>query len=240
MNKQDLIKTYKYRIELHAHSMPASQCCNCPQERFLELYSEMGVDAVCITNHFYKNSYIFKDKSKKECIDCYLDDYEKLCVSAKPYGIKILLGCEIRFADNTNDYLIFGVDRDILEEAFDHIGGTLEEYRNSVSLPKSVFIQAHPFRDNMVTVDPRLLDGIETMNFHPSHNSRNSVTAAYAKAYNIKICTGGSDFHHDRPFNPAALLMLSKELPEDSFELAKIIKENDYIFQLGDNHIIIP
>lgn len=240
MNKQELLNTYKYKIELHAHSMPASQCCNCPPERFLEVYSEMGVDAVCLTNHYYKNSYIFTDKSKKECIDAYLDDYEKLKVAAQAYGIKILLGCEIRFADNNNDYLMFGVNRDILEEAFDYLGGTLEEYRKSVSLPDTLFVQAHPFRDNMVTVDPKLLDGMETMNFHPHHNSRNSVSAAYAKANGIKICTGGSDFHHDKPFHPAALVMLSKTLPEDSFKLAKILKENDYLFKLGDNHIIIP
>ena len=98
--------------------MPASKCGNCPQERFLELYSLLGVKAICLTNHFCDNSYLFKGKTKNECIDCYLDDYEKLKLASKKFCINILLGCEIRFADNSNDYLIYGVDRNILEEAF--------------------------------------------------------------------------------------------------------------------------
>lgn len=240
MNKHALLNTYNRKIELHAHSTPASPCCNCPMDRFLELYAENGVDAVCLTNHFYRNNPVFSGKSKPECIDSYLEDHEKLTVLAKPYGIRILLGCEIRFSDSHNDYLIYGVDRAILEEAFDYLDGGLENYRRHVSLPKSLFIQAHPFRDHMVPVNPALLDGMETMNFHPNHNSRNAASAAVAKANGIRICTGGSDFHHNQPFHAAAALMLSKTLPADSFALAEILKQQDYLFLLGGNHIILP
>ena len=240
MRKEELLSAYPYKIELHAHSMPASSCCNCPMERFLELYAKEEVNAVCLTNHFYKDSVIFAGKDKKGCIDSYLEDYERLTELAKPYKIKILLGCEIRFIGGINDYLIYGVNREILEEAFDYLWEDLETYRKNVKLPNSLFIQAHPFRDGIATVDPQLLDGMETMNFHPSHNSRNSVTAAYAKENGLHLCTGGSDFHHDRPFNAATLLLLSKSLPEDSFALARLLKERDCLFLMGGNHIVIP
>ena len=240
MNKQELLNIYKYKTELHAHTMPASQCCDCAMERFLEHYSENDVNAICLTNHFYKENRIFLGKSKDECINAYLSDYEKLKILAKPYGIRIILGCEIRFIGNPNDYLIYGVNKEILEQSFDCLNYDLRYFRNNVVLSDSLLIQAHPFRDQIIPADPRLIDGIETMNFHPNHNSRNSVAAAYAKKNNISICTGGSDFHHDKPFHPAAIIMLSKTLPKDSFGLAKILKGNDYIFLLGDNHIIIP
>lgn len=240
MDKKALLNKYKHKIELHAHSMPASSCCDCPMERCLELYSEKGVEALCLTNHFYKTRKIFLGKSKKDAIDSYLDDYERLKMLAKPYGIRILLGCEMRFAENDNEYLIYGVDREILEEAYDFFDYDLEYYRKNVKLPNSVLVQAHPFRDGIVPANPKLIDGMETMNFHPHHNNRNAACAEYAKENNIEICTGGSDFHHDKPFHPGASLMLSKTLPENSFNLAEILKSGDYIFLLGFNHIIIP
>ena len=240
MNKQDFLKTYPHKLELHAHSMPVSPCCNCPMERCLELYAQKEVEAICLTNHFYPDSPIFAGKDKKDCIDAYLRDYEMLKDLAKPYGIRILLGCEIRFAENNNDYLIYGVDRAILEEAFDYLPFDLAIYRSHVKLPDSLFIQAHPFRDGIVLADPALLDGIETVNCHPSHNGRNSSSAAYAKEKGFEICTGGTDFHHDRPYYAATVLTLSKTVPETSFELARLLREKDYVFLLGGNHIVIP
>lgn len=239
MLKEELLKKYCHRIELHAHSSPASGCCDCPNDRFIEAYAEKGVEAICLTNHFYKDNGIFINRSKSQCIEAYLEDYEKIQELAVPYGIKIYLGCEIRFSQNCNDYLIYGLNREILEEAFDYLTADIECFRHNVKLDKSVFIQAHPFRNNITLADPNLLDGIETLNFHNSHNSRNAASALYAKENNKSICIGGSDFHSDNKYNSASCVMLSKTLPEDSFELAELIKSGDYLFLLGDNHIII-
>ena len=232
MQKEELLKEYNHRIELHAHSMPVSNCCRCSDERLLELYAENKVEAVCLTNHYTADNPVFSGKTKKESIDAYLEGYEKLKEAAKPYGIGIILGCEIRFNENCNDYLIYGVNREILEEAFDYFGRGVEEYRKNVVLKDSLFIQAHPFRDGIKTVDPRYLDGIETMNFHPKHNSRNSTSARYAKENGIEICIGGSDFHEDGHYNSSALLTLAKRAPTDSFDLARLLKSKDYLFYI--------
>lgn len=240
MNKQDLLNTYKHKIELHAHSFPASPCCDCSIERALEIYAERQIEAICLTNHFYKDNRVFSGKTKNECIDVYLSDYERFKTLSKPYGIKILLGCEIRFNENANDYLIYGVDKEILQQSFDYLEYDLKTYRDNVPLENSLLIQAHPFRDNMVLADANLVDGVETLNFHNTHNNRNAACSMFAKENNISICTGGSDFHHDMKYHPASCIMLSKTIPVDSFELAKILKSGDYIFLLGNNHIIIP
>lgn len=240
MIKEELIKEYSHRIELHAHSMPVSSCCSCSNDRFLELYAEKNVETICLTNHFTQDNPLFSGKTKKESIDAYLDGYEGLKALAKPYGINIILGCEIRFNENYNDYLIYGVNREILEEAFDYFDRGLLEYRKNVTLKDSLFVQAHPFRNNIIPMDPKYLDGIESMNFHPNHNSRNSTSAMYAKENNIDICVGGSDFHEDGHYNSSALLTLAKKAPTDSFDLAKLLKSKDYLFLIGDNHVIIP
>lgn len=240
MLKEKLLNEYNHRIELHTHSMPVSACCSCPNERFLELYAEKKVETICLTNHFTQDNPLFSEKTKKEAIDAYLEGYEKVKELAVPYGINILLGCEIRFNENHNDYLIYGVDRKILEDAFDYFEKGVLEYRKNIPLDNSLFVQAHPFRNNIIPLDPKYLDGIETLNFHPNHNSRNSTSAMYAKENDIDICVGGSDFHEDGKYNSAALLMLAKETPKDSFDLVRLLKSKDYIFLLGDNHIIIP
>lgn len=240
MKKEELLKAYPYKTELHLHSMPVSTCCTCPMERCIELYAERNVNAICVTNHFFNRNRNFTDKTAEECVDFYISGYEQFKELAKPYGINVLLGMELRFDDDNNHYLIYGVDRDIVKKSFPLLSGTLEEYREKMPLENSIIIQAHPFRDDNIPADSELIDGFETMNFVPDKNNRNSVCAEYAKENNISICTCGSDFHYDKPYYPAPVLMLSKKLPEDSFELAKIIKENDSIFLLGDNHIIIP
>ena len=240
MIKEELLKEYKHRIELHAHSMPISACCSCTNEKCLEYYAESKVEAICLTNHFTQSNHIFAGKSKKEAIDAYLEGYESLKEKAAPYGINIILGCEINFKENANDYLIYGVDRKILEDAYDYFEKGVVSYRENVKLKDSLFIQAHPFRDNMTLIDLRYLDGIETINSHTSHNSRNGASTRYAKDNGFDICVGGSDFHKDNRYNAAALLTLTKTLPKDSFELAKLLKSKDYLFLLGDNHLIIP
>ena len=240
MLKEDLLKEYSHRIELHAHSMPVSSCCTCPADKFLELYAENKVEVVCLTNHFTSDNHLFAGKTKKEAIDAYLEGYHELKEAAKPYGINIVLGCEIRFDENSNDYLIYGVNRKILEDAYDYFGKGLAEYRKNVNLSDSLFTQAHPFRNGITEVDPRYLDGIETINSHPRHNSRNATGARYAKDKGIDICVGGSDFHEEGHYDAAALLVLAKRAPTDSFDLARLLKSKDYLFLLGGNHVIIP
>lgn len=47
---------------------------------------------------------------RQKCIDTYLTDYKLAVETGKKYGINVILGCEIRFSENLNDYLLFGID----------------------------------------------------------------------------------------------------------------------------------
>ena len=46
---------------------------------------------------------------------------------------------EIRFTENVNDYLIYGVDRDILSVCYDYLTKGVEVFRKEVKLQNSVF-----------------------------------------------------------------------------------------------------
>lgn len=233
--KKELKEEYKYRIEMHAHSKPVSPCSEIPVENLVENYKAIGYDAVVLTNHFIIYT---ENQEKDKFIEGYMRDYEKAVNTGEKLGIKVLLGTEIRFTENFNDYLIYGVDRPMLEEIYDLLPYGIENFRKNYPMNNSVFIQAHPFRNGIERVSPSLLDGIEVFNVHPNHNSRISIASAYARDNGISIITAGTDYHH--PGHEGLAALRCKTLPETSFELAQILKKGDYIFDIAGENIILP
>lgn len=237
--KNTFRKEYKYKLELHAHTAPASICSQISPQRLVELYSSHGYHGIVISNHYNTfNISRFPKLSKEEYIDLYIKDITETEEAAKKYGIKIYWGAELRFDENMNDYLLYGVDHKILCDCYDYLATDLKTFRKKVLLPKSVLIHAHPFRMDMTLMPSELLDGIEILNLHPGHNSAVSLATRYAYETNAKIKTAGSDFHEEAHLGSAALL--SKTLPEDSFELAELLKSGDYLLEIGENAIVIP
>lgn len=231
------IKDYKYKIELHAHTTPCSGCSHVSPERMVEIYKEKDVDAVVITNHFEPSYYYEKFETKKDITDKYLEGYWRTLEYGKKQGLTIILGMEIRFHENFNDYLVFGVDEEFVSKASEYLMGGLETFYKEMRNEKNVIIQAHPFRQGMVRMPLEFIDGMETFNLHPHHNSCVGLAAEYAFENNLKITTCGSDCHEE---DLAALaLTRAKWLPKDSFELAELIKSRDYIFDFSGS-IVIP
>lgn len=223
------LSLYKYKIEAHAHTSPASSCSEILPEDLVKTYKEAGVHAVCLTNHFMRNYLpIPKEKGLKK----HLEDYYKTCEAGEKYGVKIILGLEMRFGlENTNDYLIYGIDEDFIYRAYDYFDSTLEQFYKEMKNDKNLIIQAHPFRKNMVLADKNYIDGIESFNMHPNHNGRIALAHQYAMKEPDFIVTAGSDYHH--PGQHATGLILSKTLPENSFQFAELLKSKDYLFRLG-------
>ena len=234
--KTELSLTYKYTIELHAHTSPVSGCSDITPKEMAETYKNLGYSAVVVTNHFeYQN-----DKWEKEkYINYFLNDFEQTEKYGKELGIKVYLGAEIRFTENNNDYLVFGVDKKILEEIYDYLPYGIENFRSKYMMPDSAFMQAHPMRNGMETVAPALLDGIEVFNMHPGHNSRVGLASLYAKENNHLITIAGSDFHHLNMNHEGLAAIRTTFLPENTFSLAKLLKEGDFLLEIGRQNIVL-
>ena len=233
--KQKLIKKYKYKIELHAHSSPVSPCSEITPEELVEFYIKYGYDAFVLTNHFTPS--LFESRSMEEGIDFYLDDYYK----AEKYAgdkIKVILGAEIRFKENRNDFLIYGVNRDILQKVYEYFDKGVNAFRQEVKLDKSLFIQAHPFRETCTPINPEFLDGIEVYNMHPGHNSKPAFAVNFAKENELNITTIGSDFHHPIKGHIGVSYTRTSVLPSNSFDIVNILKIKDYVMQIGDSFLI--
>ncbi|MEE1013709.1 MAG: PHP domain-containing protein [Clostridia bacterium] len=240
--KEQLKGQYPYRVELHAHTTPASKCGEATPEKLMEIYAGLGYHALVLTNHFGYQYGFFGDESlsKEEHLELYLKDYEDAVQAAKKYGINVLLGAELRFSQNHNDYMLYGADYDVLSTAYDYLEAGLETFRREVKLEHSLLIQAHPFRKGIEKVAPELLDGMETFNMHPGHNAAIGIAIRYAKEQGLSVTTAGSDFHHLNRGHEGVAALRTKVLPKDSFALAEILKQGDYVFELGSEAIVLP
>ena len=187
--KDELRKEYKYKIEAHAHTAPISQCGEASVEEVINTYASLGYDAVVITNHFISNYHYMNGVSVEKGIQKYLSDYYEAVKIGEKKNMKVLLGAEIRFPGSGNDYLIYGVEESMLLEIYNLLPEGIENFRKNYSMPNSLFLQAHPFRDGMIEVDPSLLDGYEIFNMHPDHNGRLAVATMHAKVNNKEIVT---------------------------------------------------
>ena len=91
-----------------------------------------------------------------------------------------------------------------------------------------LFYQAHPFRNGMSVVNPQLLDGIETYNGHPRHESRNDIAMAWAEKYGLQQISG-SDFHD--PDGYALGGILTRERIRSQKDLLKALREGPLLIR---------
>ncbi len=232
--KKKLLKKYPCSIELHAHSAPVSVCSDYPYNKFVDAFTEDGFDGVVLTNHL-KPEQLDTYGSPKAAAEFYLEDYRKI----KEYAgekLTVILGVEVRFCENNNDYLVYGVDEEDIETIYSYIDKGIDVFYKEFKKSSNLIIQAHPLRDRNVHANPASLDGIEAYNFHPHHNGQIAAAVKYAKDNNM-IISGGVDFHHE--YQRKLFSVRCKKVPKSSYEVANLIRSGDFIFLLNDG-IIIP
>lgn len=217
-----------YKTELHTHTSPVSVCSEIEPKQLVKIYKENGYDSVVVTNHFTTH---LKGETVREKINWYLEDYYKCFEAGNLIGLNVILGAEIRFTENNNDYLVYGICPEDLIDIYGMLSYGIDRFYREYKNENNIIIQAHPFRDGMQSVKPESLDGIEVFNMHPNHNSRIGIAAKYARENNmIAIC--GSDFHH---CGQECLCGILTEKPiENSYDVAGVIKRRDYNMAIGD------
>ncbi len=234
--KAALTQQYPYRVELHAHTAPVSGCSQVSPTELIDTYAALGYAAVTIVNHFM---YRGDAEIKEAYVERHMAAYEEAKAYGEERGVRVYLGAEIRFTDNNNDYLVFGVDRERLLEIYDYLPHGIEYFRKEYPMPDGVFIQAHPMRDGMVRVDPALLDGVEVFNMHPNHNSRVGLASLFAREKEGMIVVAGSDFHHPNKNHEGQGAIRTAYLPRDSFELAELLRRGEFVMELGRGYLVI-
>lgn len=232
------LEKFKYKIETHAHSNPASSCSNFTPGEVAERYSGQNFDGVVLTNHFL-NMNVDGVNNAKEYAKWYLEDYHKFSYECEKLHLKAYLGLEIRFCNvNNNDFLVYGIDEEDVFGAAEYLNSDIETFYKEFKNDRNVILQAHPFRQGSEPADTEFVDGYEAYNMHPNHNNRPAVCVEFVKKQRegFLVC-GGTDFHHEG--HQGMIATMTETLPEDSFEVAKILKSGNFIFNMKGS-IILP
>ena len=230
--KQQLMAEYPYKFELHAHSNPASGCSDLPPAELVARCKNAGAHGLVLTNHVV---WWNREEDKDAWCARYLKDYLDTKAAGEQMGIKVLLGFEAHFPENSNDYLIFGPDESFISEMYEHIGTSEQEFYTACHGEDILILQAHPHRNNMEPVDPAYLDGYEVFNMHPGHNSRVAV-AAQLHAEQGGVITGGTDLHHRG--HEGSLFTCFAEMPQDEKDLVRLLRSGDYVFMTANKIIL--
>ncbi len=182
------------KIELHFHTEETSPCGQVPAKESVKMYKNAGYDAIVVTDHFNKDVFGGKENSWEVIVKSFLKGYKEAVIESENCGLKVLLGMELRFTENNNDYLVYGITEEfLLKHPFMYMGdrGSFRKIADENGL---VIIQAHPFRKGCEPTDVWFLDGVEVWNGNPRHDSQNDKALAWAIENNLKQ-TVGSDFH---------------------------------------------
>ena len=183
------------KIELHIHTTGFSYCGKLTVAEIVDLYCKARYDAIVITNHFNSASRQFFEKSGgSDYLNSYFDTIREGAELGKKCGLLVLGGFELRFNENDNDYLVYGMTEEHCQEFEKIFAMTPGEFSKFAAERGILFYQAHPFRNGITVVPPEYLFGIEVLNTHPRHDSRNDIALAWAEKYGLhKIA--GSDCH---------------------------------------------
>ena len=231
---QALASAYPYRTELHAHTSPVSSCSYVSAAEAVRRYREAGCHSLVIANHLSPAKWL-NNEPIDELAARYLSDYEA-AKEAAGNDLHVILGVEIRFPENANDYLVYGVSPEDIEFFLTLLPHGIENFYKKAKTDRNVILQAHPFRKEMVRAPLHAIDGIEVFNVHPRHNSAVAVAAKFARENNLLVC-GGSDFHYEN--DEALCLVRTEDKLRDSYDVADLIKSKNFLFELS-GHLILP
>ena len=181
----------EFKTELHCHTAEVSPCGCFKASEVVETYVEARFSTLVITDHF--RYYVLDDAGTtwRKRVDHYLAGYRKAqaCANGR---IHVLLGIELQFVGDHNDYLVYGIDENFLYENPEIHRMTLKSFR--AILPSSAMIvQAHAFRSGMSVTDPALLDGMEVYNGGTA-DLNNEFAKIWAERFGL-LQTSGSDYH---------------------------------------------
>ena len=136
-------------------------------------------------------------------------------------------GSELCFdATCPDEFIMLGWDRDFLRKTVELLDReTVGEYHKRTLARGAVIIQAHPFRGECLPVEGSAVDGYETLNAHPRHDSKNDLAEKVGLEHG-GIMTAGSDCHDPDVVGISGLY--SRFVPRDTAEYIELLKSGDY------------
>lgn len=214
------------KIDLHVHTSEVSMCGQMPAREVVERYKDAGYDAIVITNHFNLDTAAhFERHGENDFAEVFDRGYRLAKEAGDELGVLVLKGYELRFNENFNDYLLFGMSDETAKRYKELFAMRPREFSALAKEQDFLFYQAHPFRNGMVINRPDCLFGIEVHNGHPDHDGRNDIARAWAEKYGLHMISG-SDCHFSRGVGTAGIV--TDEKIETIEDLVDVLRNDRY------------
>lgn len=212
------------KYDTHVHTSEISRCGKVDAKTLVHLYKKAGYHGIVITDHYTREYFDnLSYNSWNEKINEYLRGYVAAFEEGEKIGLKVLLGMELRFEENDNDYLVYGFNSEFLFKNPMLYKMNIKSFKKSIENTPILVYQAHPFRITVTPANAEYLHGIEIYNGNPRHNSNNEKALDYATKYNLKMLSG-SDFHQIQDIARGGIIV--SEAPANSLEFAELLRAN--------------
>ena len=136
-------------------------------------------------------------------------------------GFDVILGAELRFPENDNDYLVYGIDEAWLRGNPYMCCMSAREFFQKFH-DQVLIIHAHPYRDGNTTVFEDAVHGTEIINGNPRHDNYNDRALELARRHPEYLRLAGSDTHQSGDECRAGVLL--PERVRDSFAYRRMIE----------------
>lgn len=188
----------QYKFDTHMHTAETSKCGKIAAADLVDRYKAGGYDGIVITDHLHEKyiSLLYCFDHWDTCVDRFLDGYKRAKKRGDAVGLSVLLAAELRFAENDNDYLVYGIDEEWLRaNPYPFRMGPVEFFRRFGQ--ELLIIHAHPFRSGNEFVRLDCVHGLEVVNAHPDHPNFNEVSLQAFRDDPRLYPLCGSDAHRD-------------------------------------------
>ena len=217
----------KYIYDTHVHTVETSPCGRIPAAETVDYYASHGYTGLAITDHFHQE---FLEKADKEhdwdlVIDRYLAGYRAAKKRGDEIGFDVILGVEMRFPENNNDYLVYNIDEAWLRSHPYMICQPAREFFRKYH-DELLVMHAHPYRDGNEVVFEDAVHGIELINTNPRHDNHNEKALALSRRHPEYFLQAGSDMHRAEDRCRAGIIIA--ERITDSFQYAELIRSGKY------------
>ncbi len=196
-------------IDLHVHTNISSRCSSVMPDELVERSRELGLDAVCVTEHAtYRGAQV---------------NYE----FARDKGFLVFRGMEVY--TEQGDMIVFGWEANIRYYLF-----PFADLRAEVEKRDGIIIPAHPCRGiadarhrSKEQIEPELLEAIDCFEVCNGAIPRkaNAKARKLAEKYGL-FGTGGSDAHHVSHIGRCVTVF--EEEPENEAELIEALRGGRY------------
>jgi len=216
-----------YKYEIHLHTAETSRCGYLKASELVRIYKDLGYDGICITDHLHNFYLSLMDchTDWQSCINRFMYGYDEAKRAGEALGLDVIFGIELRFTDNDNDFLVFGVD-----EAWVRANPFVCRMRHAEFYQRFgdqvLILQAHPFRGGHPILT-EYIHGLEVANGNPRQKNQNEEALALALQHPSLLPVCGSDMHQWGDEGQAALLFPRRI--HDSYALKAAIEARDYM-----------